>query len=734
MKVLEALKADARAPRPAVVHTPTLLQMETVECGAAALGIVLAHHGRHIRREQLREDCVVTRDGSNAANLVRAARRHGLLAKGFRLSVEKIQKVPGPVIVFWQFNHFLVVEGFTDDAVHVNDPAFGHRVISHEEFDEGFTGVSLLMEPGPDFERVGTPPRLWPRLLRRLKGSRGALGLALGLGVLLTVPRIGLPVAIQRFIDHVVAAEAPDPAFTRMLLLLLAGLVVAQVALGGLQRLVMRRLRHRLTLSLTTEFVRRLLRLPARFFSQRPSGEVTHRIVINYEIANFLAGQLALVVIDAAMMVLFAAYMLTYDVFLTLIGFAFAGVTVVALQKISAHRHEANARQMLTYDKASGTAVTGIINIETIQASALDDELFVQLGGHYATAVNARQELARTDQQMGVLPPLLKALAAIAILAVGGLRVMDGNLTLGALVAFLALMVGFLQPIDSLVNLARQLQELAGRVEHVEDVLQCPEDASLAQGDDAPSDRETLVGHVELEGVSFGFSRSMPPLLEGLSLGVPAGTWLGIVGPSGSGKSSIVRLLTGLEQPWAGEVRFDSVARPHLRHSTLARSVALVDQHPLLFEGTVRENLTLWDPTISDAELEDACRAATILDTILALPGAFDGEVLDRGTNLSGGERQRLDLARALVRKPSVLILDEATSGLDAETEAKIISNLRARSCTCVIVTHRLSTIRGCDDILVLEAGRIAEQGTHEELWQRGGIYRELIEHGQVEA
>lgn len=708
------------------VRTPTLLQLEAAECGAAALGILLAHHGLIVPLAELRVECAVSRDGSNALNMVRAARRYGLEIKAFSKEPEELLALEPPFIVFWNFNHFVVVEGLGARKVHINDPASGHRTVGVREFDESFTGVVLTAETLPEFKRGGHRPSVIGGLRRRFRGLGGSLSYAVLAGFLMVLPALSIPALTQVFLDDILIEGHAEwlPA-------VLVGMGIA-VLLGGLLRFLqlvaLRRMRVALSARMSAGFFWHLLSLPVAFYSQRFSGEIGDRTSLNDKVANVLSGQLAQTVIDVAMMVFYVALMLFYDVRLTLIGLVFAGLNFIALRWMSRRRVESNMRLLQEYGKVAGVAIAGLQNIESIKASGMEAGFFRRWAGHFAGASNTRQDLELADRVLGSLPGLFSSLATMLVLALGGLYVVEGHLTIGMLVAFGVLMMGFLRPVEGLVLLGSTMQELHGDLARLDDVLAHPgEQAPPADERSEGSERLRLSGRLELRSVTFGYNPSAPALVEDFDLALEPGRRVALVGGSGSGKTTLARLVCGLYQPWSGEILLDGEPRGELPSTLLASSLALVDQDVLLFAGSVRENLTLWDPTVLDAKLLEACEDAEILDRVRSLSGGLSGQLLEGGSNLSGGERQRLEIARALATEPVILVLDEATSALDAETERRIVERIALRGCTCLIVAHRLSTIRDCDEILVLDGGRVVERGTHEELWALGGAYAELL-------
>lgn len=713
-------------------RTPSLLQMEAVECGAVALGIVLAHHGRVVPLAELRRECGVSRDGCNALNVVRAARRYGLAAKGFSMEVEDLRGLAPPYVVFWDFNHFVVVEGLDRKGVWINDPAVGHRRVDHEEFGDSFTGLVLTMEPGPEFERGGRRPSLARALVTRLGGFWPTLAHAVLAGLLLVLPGLALPALTQVYLDEVLILGRAD--WLRPVLLAIVAAVALQLLLDVLQLRCLRRLRLGLAARLSAQFFRHLMRLPVDFYAQRFSGEISDRSDLNDKVAAVLSGQLARTSIGVVMMSFYAALMFFYDVRLTLLGVACAVLSFVILQRLSRWRVEANMRLLQEFGKVSGASIAGLQNIETIKASALEDGFFRRWSGLYARASNARQGFGVTNLVASTLPGLLFTTTNALVLVIGALYVIEGRMTIGMLVAFRILMARFLAPVEGLVQLGATVQELQGDLARLDDVLAHDVDPAETPAAPAPDEAPAedvptrLTGELELRDVTFGYGpRTAAPLLEGFRLHLRPGARVALVGASGSGKSTVARLVCGLYTPWSGDVLLDGIPRARIPREVLREGLALVDQDVLLFEGTVRDNLTLWDPSVPEEALLAACEDAGILDRIRALPGGFDAPLGEGGHGLSGGERQRLEIARALVGDPRLVVLDEATSSLDPERERHVVERVARRGVSCLVVAHRLSTIRDCDEILVLDRGAVVERGTHAELWARGGAYADLL-------
>ena len=717
-----------------VPRSPTVLQMEAVECGAAALAIVLAHHGKWVPLEALRLACGVSRDGSKANNVVKAAREYGLLAKGLKTEPRGLERLKGPMILHWNFNHFLVLDGFRDDQVLINDPAAGPRKISRQELDESFTGVVLTFQKGPNFKPEGNSPSLVPALKRRLRGAKTALLFVLLAGLLLVLPGLIAPVFSKLFVDGILLDGRTD--WLRPLLVGMAATAISYGFLTYLQQAYLLRLETRLAVSSSSQFLHHVLRLPVVFFTQRFAGDISSRVSINHSVAQLLSRELASNFLALLTAVFFALVMFAYDWLLTVVCIGVVSLNAIAVRVVARHRLDGNRRFVKDRGKMNGTALGGLQNIETLKATGGESDLFSRWAGYQAKVVNARQELERTTQIFDAIPGLLAAINTALVLGIGSARVMNGSLTLGGLIAFQVLMASFMAPITRLVAMVGRLQAVEGDFGRLDDVLRYPADPAgrpaAAEGQEALPEGHPvkLSGRLELRGVTFGYSPLDPPLIENFSLAVEPGRRVALVGGSGSGKSTLAQLVTGLYQPWSGEVLFDGQTRAEVPRPVLVSSLATVDQSVFLFAGSVRENLTMWDSTLPLPEVIAAAKDAAIHEVIAARPGGYDSPVAEGGANFSGGQQQRLEIARALVGRPTLLVLDEATSALDPQTEQLIDQALRRRGCTCLIVAHRLSTIRDADEIIVLDRGKVVQRGTHEELMANAaGRYFQLIGH-----
>ncbi|WP_346776707.1 NHLP family bacteriocin export ABC transporter peptidase/permease/ATPase subunit [Streptomyces sp. HNM0574] len=705
-----------------------MLQMEAVECGAASLAMVLGHYGKHVPLEELRIACGVSRDGSRASNLLKAARSYGLRAKGMQMEPAALAEVRAPAILFWEFNHYVVYDGmghrFGRRGVHVNDPDKGRRFVPMEDFDTSFTGVVLTFEPEDGFRRGGRKPGVLGAMPTRLRGTTGTLLTALLASLLLVAVGAAVPALSRTYIDMFLIGD--QTSLLGVLFASMAAMVVLTAALTGLQQANLLRGRIISSTLSSAKFFRHLLRLPVTFFAQRSPADLVQRLQSNDTVAEILARDLAAACVDAVVVVLYAFLLWTYDPQLTVVGVLIALLNVVAMRIVM--RLRATGTQKLRADTArlTNTSYSGLQLIETMKATGGENGYFRRWAGQHATTLEGQQKLGVPSAALAVVAPTLAALNSAMILLIGGMRAVEGHISVGLLVAFQALVTSFTTPITRLNSVAGRIQDFAADVARLKDVENFPVD-SLYTRDEPESSTRRLTGHVALENITFGYSPLDKPLLTGFSLTVGPGQQVALVGGSGSGKSTVSRLISGLYSPWEGTIRIDGQRLEDIPRGALAASVSFVDQDVFLFEGTVRDNVALWDPSIPDEAVVTALRDACILDTLSKRPGGIHSRVEQDGRNFSGGQRQRLEIARALVRRPSILVLDEVTSALDAETEQVIIDNLRRRGCACVVIAHRLSTVRDSDEIVVLDHGTVVERGGHEELVAAGGAYAELV-------
>lgn len=718
---------SSRHTRRMRVRTPTVIQMEAVECGAASLAMVLGYFGRFVPLEELRAVSGVSRDGAKAANLLKAARRYGLAAKGMQMEIPGLAEIRPPAILFWKFSHFVVFEGFgrrfSHQVAYLNDPAAGRRKVPLSELDDSYTGVVLTFERTSAFERAGRPPNLFADLRGRYQRTGGALALAVLATLLLVIPGIATPAFTRAFIDRVLSSG--DRAVLPPLLAAIGATAGVTIVLTLIQQGYLLRVESATAVRSSARIVRHLLRLPVAFFTQRNPADIAKRVSANDTVAEILARDVATTVVNVLLVVGYAFLLWYYDVQLTIVGVGMALLNIAVLEWVSRMRRDAVAKLRADRAQLTATSYNGLQLIETMKATGGENDYFKRWSGFQAKVISGQQRLGVPAALLSIAPTLLAALNSSLLLLIGGLRAIDGNISIGLLVAFQALVAQFSRPVAQLTNLGPKIQDLAADINRLKDIERFPV-AAVFEREDPPVDRR-LDGGLVFDNVTFGYNPLAEPLVNSLSFKVRPGQRIALVGGSGSGKSTVSRLIAGLYEPWEGSIRFDGRDRAEIPRSLLAASVAFVDQEIFLFEGTVRENVTLWDPSIPDEDVIAALKDAMVYEAVSSRPGSINSMVSEGGRNFSGGQRQRLEIARALVRSPSVLVLDEATSALDAETEKRIDDNLRRRGCACVIIAHRLSTIRDSDEILVLQHGDLVQRGTHEFLMAAQGPYSDLL-------
>ncbi|WP_406843960.1 NHLP family bacteriocin export ABC transporter peptidase/permease/ATPase subunit [Flavobacterium soyae] len=716
------------------VKVPTVLQMESVECGAAALSIILGHFGKFVPLEKLRIACGVSRDGLKATNIIKAAKEFGLDAKGYAKSIEKLMQIKTPAIIFWNFNHFLVLEGFTKKKVYLSDPAQGRYSVSHQEFDDAYTGVVLTFDPNESFEKGNEKKGLMGSLLSRVASSKLSITYIIIASLFLVIPGLIIPSFLTVFIDKYLVNNFSG--FVMPLLLIMGGILIINSVLVYLQQYFLLKLETKLALVTSSKFLWHVFHLPIAFFTQRYSGEVGNRVSLNDKVAKLLSGDLANAALNVIVVIFYAILMFSYDVTLTLIGIFMAALNIIILKCVATARKDGSRRLSNETGKLLGTTTSGISMIETLKASGRENDFFTNWIGYLAKVMNAQQELGWLTIRLNVLPSLITSLTNFLILGIGALRIMDGEMTLGALVAFTYLMNNFITPVNQLVTVGNTLHETESDMGRIDDVLNYEIDNQFrekesnknSQSDHNEIPKNKLIGYFEMKDVTFGYNTTMPALIENFNLKLKPGSRVALVGGSGSGKSTVAKIASGLYDPWKGEVLLDGKKRETIARNIITSSLAVVDQDVIVFNGTIKENISFWDSMISEKHIINSARDAAIHDVISARSDGYDSAVMEGGTNFSGGQRQRIEIARALSGNPTILVMDEATSALDPTTEKTVMDNIKKRGCTCLIVAHRLSTIIDCDEIIVMELGKIVERGSHQELLKQNGVYAHLIE------
>lgn len=714
------------------VRVPVIMQMEALECGAACLAMVLAYYGKWVPLEQVRADCGVSRDGSNARNMVRAARSYGLTAKGCRYEPDTLRRQGSfPCIIHWNFNHFVVLDGFKGDKALLNDPAKGSYAVSMETFDQSFTGICLLFEPGADFQPGGKPKSVFAFARKRLDGAGAAVAFMLLTTFITSLIGIIYSVFSHIFLDRLLTGENVGWLGGFTLALVLFGAV--RLAVEWIRAVYSLRINGMLAIVGSTSFMWKVLHLPMAFFSQRMAGDIQQRQNANAAIAGSMVKVLAPLAIDAALMLFYLVVMFRYSVLLTLMGVASIVINLSLSRLIAKKRVNITRVQQRDEGKLAGATVAGIEMIETIKSSGAENGFFERWAGYQASVNTQKVRYEKLSQYLGALPSLVSSVTNSAVMMAGVWLTINGEFTAGMILAFQGFLTEFGEPAMTLVSAGQTIQEMRTDMERVEDVMQYPEDAVYGPETQLRDDVEydKLSGSVVMRGVTFGYSRLAEPLIEDFDLTLRPGSRVALVGASGCGKSTIAKLIAGLYQPWSGEILFDGKPINEIDRSVFTGSLAVVDQDIILFEDTIANNIKMWDSSIEDFEMILAARDASLHEDIMQREGGYNCKLAEGGKDLSGGQRQRLEIARVLAQDPTIIILDEATSALDARTEYEVVRSINERGITCIVVAHRLSTIRDCDEIIVLDHGKVTERGTHEELYALGGAYTRLISNEQ---
>ena len=726
---MEKIKETKKLKKP-VTHgaadVPVIMQMEALECGAASLAMVLAYYGKWLPLEQVRFDCGESRDGSNARNILKAARSYGLAAKGYRYEPNDLRRDGKfPCIIHWNFNHFVVLDGFRGNKAILNDPAKGKYAVSLKTFDDSFTGICLLFEPTEDFTPGGKPPSVLAYAKKRLKGAGSAVAFAAITALITAITGVISPAFSRVFVDRLLTGKNPEWFIPFIIGLSLLGIL--QLVVGWINAVYSLKINGKLAMVGSTTFMWKVLRMPMEFFSQRMAGDIQGRQSSNASIAGSLVNTFAPLALNAVMMVFYLVVMIRYSLLLTVIGILSVLINLVFSNIISKKRINITRVQMRDSGKLAGATVAGIEMIETIKASGAENGFFEKWAGYQASANTQQVKFQKLNQLLGQLPALVSSVCNTAVLMVGVYLAMQGRFTVGMIMAFQGFLGSFISPATSLISAGQSLQEMRTEMERIEDVMRYPTDVP----EDAPvSDNceyDKLSGNIEMKNVTFGYSRLAEPLIENFNLSLKTGSRVAFVGPSGCGKSTLSKLISGLYKPWSGEILFDGKKISEIDRSVFTGSLAVVNQDIILFEDTIANNIKMWDNSIEDFEMIMAARDAQLHEDIMQREGGYQYKMTEGGKDFSGGQRQRMEIARVLAQDPTIIILDEATSALDAKTEYNVVNSIKDRGITCIVVAHRLSTIRDCDEIIVMDNGRVAERGTHDELMKNGGMYAELV-------
>ena len=708
-----------------VAKVPVVMQMEALECGAASLAMICAYYNKWIPLEQIRVDCGVSRDGANAKNLLVAARNYGFTAKGYRYEPDDLKKNGKfPCIIHWNFNHFVVLDGFKGKKAVINDPAKGNYTVSMETFDKSFTGICLMFEPNENFVPSGKRKSVLSFAVKRLSGAKVAVVFVVFTTLISALIGVITPAFSRIFMDRLLTHESPDWFYP--FLIALSAMSALQLVISALETYYSNRINGKLATVGSSTFLWKVLHLPMEFFSQRLAGDIQGRQGSNAGIANSVVNTFAPLALNAIMMVFYLVVMIRYSWILTLVGLSSLVINAWMSSIISKKRVNITRVSMRDAGKLAGATIAGVEMIETIKASGAENGFFERWAGYQASVNAQKVKYAKINQYLGMIPSVVSTIAGIVVLTLGVWFAMEGTFTVGMIMAFQGVLSSFSAPATTFISAGQTIQEMRTQMERVEDVMEyCEDDCYKTEVKE--DNFSKLKGTIELKNVTFGYSRLSEPVIRDFSLTVKPGQRVALVGTSGCGKSTISKLVSGLYQPWSGEILYDGKHLSEIDRDVFTGSLAVVDQEISLFEGTIAENIKMWDNSIEDFEMIMAARDSQLHEEIMRRDGGYNYRIAEGGKDFSGGQRQRLEIARALAQDPSIIILDEATSALDAKTEYDLVKAVKDRGITCIVVAHRLSTIRDCDEIIVLDQGVTVERGTHEELYAKGGKYTQLV-------
>ena len=709
-----------------VAKVPVVMQMEALECGAASLCMIMAYYEKWIPLEQVRTDCGVSRDGSKASNILKAARSYGMIAKGYSFEPEDLRKKGKfPCIIHWNFNHFVVCDGFRGNKVYINDPGNGAYSVPIEVFDQSFTGITMIIEPGENFEPGGKPKSVLRFAKKRLEGAEAAIAFVTLTTVITSLTGI-LSAGFSRvFMDQLLTGRNPE--WTRPFFIGLGLLVAIQLVAAWVQAIYSLRLNGKMAVVGNASYMWKVLKMPMEFFTQRMAGDIQQRKESNASIAGTVVDTITPLFLNSIMMVFYFVVMIRYSWLLTLVGLSTVLINVWLSRIISKKRINITRVQMRDQGKLAAATVSGIEMIETIKSSGAENGFFEKWAGYQASVNTQTVRFERIDQYLGMIPTILSSLSGIAVLILGIWLTMKGEFTTGMIFAFQGFLTSFLGPAGQLITAGQTMQEMRTSMERIEDVMEYEEDPMLKEKAEETEDCDKLSGTLTMRDVTFGYSRLAPPLIENFNLELKQGQRVAFVGASGCGKSTLAKLISGLYRPWSGEILFDGKPIEEIDRSIFTGSVAVVDQDIILFEDTIANNIKMWDNSIEDFEVILAARDAKLHEDIMQREGGYQYKLTEGGKDFSGGQRQRMEIARVLAQDPTMIVMDEATSALDAKTEYEVVKSIKDRGITCVVIAHRLSTIRDCDEIIVMDKGKVVERGTHDELMLKDGLYKMLV-------
>ena len=718
----------SKVPKPitkGVANVPVVMQLEVLECGAASLTMIMNYYQKWIPLEQARVDCGVSRDGASAKNIIMAARSYGMVVKAWRVDPEDLMaEGPFPCIIHWGFNHFVVLCGFRRGRAVINDPARGRVNVSMEEFDQEFTGVMLTFEPGEDFQPSGKKKGVLSYAKERLTGTSTAVIFVVLTTTISSLLSMISPIFGRVFLDRLLSGQ--NPGWLRPFIFALSAFAVINILVLWISTVYSLRIQGKLEAVGSSMYLWKVLHLPMQFFGQRLSSDIADRQATNAEIAGTLVNTFAPLAINTMMMVFYLAVMIKYSPILTLVGVLAIFINMGVSAWVTARRVNLTRVQMRDSAKLSSATASSIRMIETIKASGAERGVFGRWAGFQASVNTQNYRYTKLSSFFSTIPYLVTQISNLAVLGGGVYLVLHGSFTVGMVMAFQGFLGSFMKPANELISAGQSMQEMITQMERVDDVMSYPDDPNM-EPREKHEEYEKLTGNIELKDVRFGYSPLGDPLITNFNLTVKPGQKIALVGRSGCGKSTLAKLISGLYQPWSGSITFDGKPISEIDRNVFIGSVAVIDQNVTLFEDTVSNNIKMWDASIEDFEMIMAARDADIHEEIVLRPGGYQHMMSENGRDFSGGQRQRIEIARALAQDPTICILDEATSALDAKTEYEVVKSISERGITCIVIAHRLSASRDCDEIIVLEKGHVVERGTHDELLLKGGAYADLV-------
>ncbi len=723
-------KRKPRARRLGYVRTPTVFQMEVTECGAACLGMILEYYGKYVALEELRVETGVSRNGCNAKNMYYAAEHYGLKVDAYSRDFQRmLERCALPCILHWNYSHFVVFEGRKWGKYYINDPQMGRRELTREEMEKGFSGTELDFKPSETFRPSGQKKTVIRFLMDRLRGQNKPVTALVLYGIALIVPGVMNSVFTQVFADDILVYGKYSWTSWLLLAMALTALYDAYFSYCNSQLQLM--LRTKMSLLSTDSMIYHMLRLPMDFYEQRYVGDLVQRVSNNMAVSDFLTGRLTGVLVSVMTSLVYLVVMVLYNPYLALVGALISAVSVLTAVLISKQIYSMAMKFGIDNAKLMGSFYNGLGASSSLKAVGGECAYTAKVLGYYVETNNNDQKLGFTQTMLDVIPQTLSSINTVVILVLGSLVVMNGDMTIGMIMAFTGFLGSFSSPFREIIMFVRSLQQVRNDAARVEDIMNYAEDESYISEKEEELEGQRLRGDIELKDVNFAYGRLDHPFIRNMNFHIRSGQTIALVGPSGCGKSTVGKLVSGLYKPWGGQILFDGVERERIPRNVIGHSVAVVSQSISLFDASIYDNITTWNTLIPQEDVIRAAKDACLHDEITQKAGGYDFMLKENGSNLSGGQRQRIEIAKALAVNPTILIMDEATSSLDSLTEKKILDNIKRRHCTCVIVAQRLSTIRDCDEILVLQKGVVRERGTHQSLVAMNGLYRKLVSEAE---